>query len=359
MDLSIFISMNNILNKSNIRYTLGNETLVGAVENNIYAYIRNPVIYIFDYSFIHFIKLFFIGLFNGFIIKPKINHKHIYFKCRKKIFLIKKNPQFLILKIIIKKKRGFVTKIKNEEIIFHKNDLNPDNFENLIYMNCNFWVPKNPEKFIEKYKNQLFISHYSYSTKINQNEESGLIQFLNDICEQLRKMNAVYWLEGGTLLGAIRDKKLIPWDHDLDLGLLYESENKTKNLIKFLKKKYRIRVLKFPQYEDIWQLGEVRLIKVYKRKYLKSKFDPCLDIFFYYKSELKNIGAVYKYVVWNRNAYHPSEFLEKFQNTKLGDYYFPVPFLYEKFLEAKYGSDWKIPKKKWNVSLDDGSVIKN
>ena len=60
--------------------------------------------------------------------------------------------------IIIKKKRGFVTKIKNEEIFFHKNDLNPDNFEKLIYMNCNFWVPSNPKKFIEKYKKQLFWS---------------------------------------------------------------------------------------------------------------------------------------------------------------------------------------------------------
>ena len=28
------------------------------------------------------------------------------------------------------------------------------------------------------------------------------------------------------------------------------------------------------------------------------------------------------------------------------------------FLEIKYGSDWKIPNKEWNVALDDGSIIR-
>ena len=35
-----------------------------------------------------------------------------------------------------------------------------------------------------------------------------------------------------------------------------------------------------------------------------------------------------------------------------------VPSNYEEFLEVKYGPDWKTPNKKWNVALDDGSVIR-
>ena len=32
----------------------------------------------------------------------------------------------------------------------------------------------------------------------------------------LKENSVAYWLCQGTLLGVIRDKKLIPWDHDID-----------------------------------------------------------------------------------------------------------------------------------------------
>lgn len=31
--------------------------------------------------------------------------------------------------------------------------------------------------------------------------------------------NVRYWLEGGSLLGAVRNGQLIPWDYDIDLGM--------------------------------------------------------------------------------------------------------------------------------------------
>jgi len=34
----------------------------------------------------------------------------------------------------------------------------------------------------------------------------------------------------------------------------------------------------------------------------------------------------------------------------------PVPGSTERFLETKYGADWRTPKKRWNVALDDGSI---
>ena len=42
--------------------------------------------------------------------------------------------------------------------------------------------------------------------------------FLETI-EILNKNNVKYWICHGTLLGLIRDKQLIPWDHDIDIAV--------------------------------------------------------------------------------------------------------------------------------------------
>tara|TARA_Y100001970_G_scaffold168897_1_gene206533 strand:+ start:10440 stop:11381 length:942 start_codon:yes stop_codon:yes gene_type:complete len=54
------------------------------------------------------------------------------------------------------------------------------------------------------------------------------ILMLKDISEILNKYNIVYWLDFGSLLGAVRNSKAIPWDGDFDLSTL-ESEKIVNN----------------------------------------------------------------------------------------------------------------------------------
>ena len=47
-----------------------------------------------------------------------------------------------------------------------------------------------------------------------------ILQVLRDVLKVLEELDVPYYMQGGTMLGAIRHHGFIPWDDDVDLGIL-------------------------------------------------------------------------------------------------------------------------------------------
>ena len=68
-------------------------------------------------------------------------------------------------------------------------------------------------------------------------EMINILKYIDDICKE---NDIKYSLIDGSLIGAIRHKGIIPWDDDIDIGLLYNDYKKLIELLKKDESKYKV-----------------------------------------------------------------------------------------------------------------------
>ena len=171
----------------------------------------------------------------------------------------------------------------------------------------------------------------------------------------LEKYNIPYWLEGGTLLGIIRENRLLPWDNDLDISIRSEDFDRLRRILpKFY---YRGMIAKVREHkidDPPFQKGKVRLIKVYATKYLFFKSPLVLDIFV-----KKKLDDQYYWVVGvKRRAKKavPARFYDELTTVQFNHKTYSIPKLTDEYLTYRYG-DWRTPVKTWNYIKDDQSIV--
>lgn len=103
-----------------------------------------------------------------------------------------------------------------------------------------------------------------------QLQANNLLIILSEICKE---HNLSFWIQGGTLLGAIRHQGFIPWDDDIDCGMPRED---LKKLHKILAKNSSVEYVECYHFVEKWNLY-CRMPKI------RFKKDPTVfvDIFPY------------------------------------------------------------------------------
>ena len=182
------------------------------------------------------------------------------------------------------------------------------------------------------------------------------IKMLRKVCRILDENKIPYILEGGTLLGIIRENRLLPWDNDLDLTIIEEDMDKVLNLKSQLWwAGYKIRSRKSKTDMPHFSTGSVRLLKI-KTKYLFfASGIGLMDIFV-----KKKIGEKYYWVVGKKDHVLksvPSHFYENFTRYNFNGYDYSIPADYEDYLTYRYG-DWRETVKDYDFKKDDNSIVK-
>lgn len=75
------------------------------------------------------------------------------------------------------------------------------------------------------------VQHIPGAQGIMRVMQLSALQLLKKIDEVCKKHGLTYWLDYGTLLGAVRHQGFIPWDDDIDISMLREDWEKMRELL--------------------------------------------------------------------------------------------------------------------------------
>ncbi|MBM4402827.1 MAG: LicD family protein [Candidatus Cloacimonetes bacterium] len=181
------------------------------------------------------------------------------------------------------------------------------------------------------------------------------LKLLADITAILEAHHIPYVVDAGTLLGIVRENRLLPWDTDMDLSI---TANYASQLMKLRwiiwKAGYRAKIKYYKRDLGLFKKGMPRLMRISCRKFFFFKDVNLMDIFIKYL-----VDDEYCWVHTNDNPtlkFYPRHFYEEMTSYEFNGKSYSFPSDYIGYLTYHYG-DWQTVKKQWN-SLHDDTVKK-
>ena len=158
---------------------------------------------------------------------------------------------------------------------------------------------------------------------------------VRDMLDTLTEHGVRCWVQDGTLLGLMRDGRVIPWDHDTDVGAFMTDWSSGAHTALL---------------EAGWHLKGTlgKLSDGLQHRWTRN--DIKTDIFFYYTLPDGRVWHA-AYVNGSRQyrfTYEP--FAVAPIRTSAG--MMPAPDPPERFLATKYGQDWRTPRRQWHFARD-------
>jgi len=169
---------------------------------------------------------------------------------------------------------------------------------------------------------QKYPKHFTPAYQWTEEEREMAKNMLFDTQKIFDKVDVIFWLMYGTLLGIYRENRLLPWDGDIDIGIYVKDFEKVLSLN-----------------DEFHNLGYESL----------SVCSPGKGMIIICKNGIHiDVSCLEKFsgnkVFWS-NFYYPKDDFDKENYIMWEDHMWRIPYNPVKHLTYTYGKDWNIPIK--------------
>jgi lipopolysaccharide cholinephosphotransferase len=149
-----------------------------------------------------------------------------------------------------------------------------------------------------------------------QKELLGLLKIVDRVC---RENSIEYWLDYGTLLGAVRHKGFIPWDDDIDVSVPASDYNRLISALNTELKSNK-NIFLYPGYDLVQRFATTKILTLEGKKIVACVVDiaPARIINQFDKKNDRNISNVAEYFIYG-NAVSGAKVDSKYIKNTLKD----------------------------------------
>lgn len=174
----------------------------------------------------------------------------------------------------------------------------------------------------------------------NPDNQMQLCELMAAVDQLFDKHELDYWIIAGTCLGAVRHKGMIPWDDDIDIGIMKDKESfLTSTHFKTDLDKLGLKLLKFPFFG--YKIMPKNAPPIEAIRVFSPIYYPFVDIFIMKKSSTNKI----EYDRKSAQISYPKEWFYEFeifptQRMDFGSFRFKGPRSPNNYLARSYGNDY-------------------